>query len=289
MTEEEYYARIKAEYEASTDEKLVEWARPYFEGTKEPNNKDQYIVCPVSERAALDIFIKTKGCDVSGFNHVLRCDVVRHVDKRHGKKGSADQSMSDINDLGRIAYVLNHYDRVELGKRKSRGFHDKESKHAKVIIFIMRINGHVYTSEAITDSKNKCLLHIDSAYQENTKDKSGKKKEFAITGQYDPDPNVQNEANSVTSILPQPEKNVNSLEEESFSSPDRRTEQTRIVGDERAKRAAEIAAIKAELRGKSPKEIAEMSRQKNKQNGNNPSNNDGKPSNGSGSGGSSGR
>ena len=206
MTEEEYYARIRAEYEASTDPKLVEWARPYFEGTKKPDNKDKYIVGPVSERAALDIYLETKGCDVRGFEHVLRCDILRHVDKRHGKKGSADQSMGDINDLGRIAFVLENYDRVKLGKRKSRGFLDKEGKHAKVVIFIMRINGHVYTSEAVTDSKNKRLLHIDSAYRENAESKSGKKgkkKEFAITGHYDPDPHVRNETTSTTSILPQ--------------------------------------------------------------------------------------
>lgn len=156
-------------------------------------------------------------------------------------------------------------------------------KDKPVLLFEKNINGK-YTVVTVKSDKHKDLF-IQTAY-------IGMKKGTLAAGideqaTINTSETLRGTDSSLSSILPQAEKNVNSLEEESFSSPDRRTEQTRIVGDERAKRAAEIATIKAELRGKSPKEIAELSRQarqKNKQNGNNSSGNGGKPSNGNGSG-----
>lgn len=292
MTEEEYYARIKAEYEASTNAKLVEWARPYFEGTKKPNSKDRYIVCPVSDRVAQDIFELT-GSDVRGFNHVFQSDVIKHICNEHGNNGKSDHSVSDIAHIGRVAYVLNNYDEIIEGSRRSGGFKNKSNERANTIVFIKRLNGQVFAAEAITDSLKNKQLFITSLYLKRYKENSTQKRESVITDQNnDLRPNVQNEADSVTSILPQPEKNVNSLEEKSCDPSHRQTERQRTTDDDRAKIAAEMAEIKAELRGKSPSEIAEMSRQarqKNKQIGNNANGNGGKPSSGNGSGGSSGR
>lgn len=165
--EEEYYARRKAEYEASTDEKLVEWARPYFEGTKLPDNKDRYIVCPVSDRAADEIFEKT-GSDVHGFNHSIRCDILRHVDKRHGKHGEHDNTISDIRDIGRIGYVLNNFDYILVDGGVATGFLNKENEPATVVKFVMRIDGHIYSAEALTDSPKKRTLYILSMYKDLT-------------------------------------------------------------------------------------------------------------------------
>lgn len=210
MTEEEYYARIKAEYENSTDAKLVAWAQPYFDGTKKPNGKDKYIICPVSERAAQDIFELT-GSDVHGFNHVLRGDEISHINKRHGKHGKADRTMQDINDLGRLAYVFYNYDEIIATKKQSRFFLNKLGKHADCLLFIKRINGQVVIAEAVTDSiKNKALF-VETVYKARTSAFSTQKKESTIDGN-NPRPNVQNEIDSITSILPQPEKNVNSLD-----------------------------------------------------------------------------
>lgn len=283
MTEEEYYARIKAEYEASTDAKLVEWARPYFEGTKKPNSKDRYIVCPVSDRAAQDIYELT-GSDVKGFEHTINSDVLRHINNRHGKHGKADSSMSDIFDLGRIAYVLNNYDYIDTDIKIIFGVLDKNGKPSKSLKFVKRINGYVMTAEAITDSPKKKALYIRSVYKAKTI-----QKESRMVDSNSPRPDVRNAYGSSTSILPQPEKNVKPQNE---NNSDRRTEQQQTVAVSRAKIAAEMAEIKAKLRGKSPGEIAEMSRQarqKNKQNGYNSSGNGGKPSNGNGSSGNSGR
>lgn len=272
MTEQEYYARIKAEYESSTDPALVEWARPYFDGTKKPNGKDRYIICPVSDRAARDIFELT-GSDVAGFSHALRCDEVAHINKRHGKHGKADSSMRDISDLGRLAYVLNNYDEIIATKKQSRFFLNKHGKHADCLLFVKRINGQVVIAEAVTDSVKNKVLFVETVFKARTSAFSAQKKESTIDGN-NPRPNVRNEIDSVTSILPQIEKNVNSSEEKSCDPSERRA-----AVDSRTKTAEITAEIQAELCGKSPREIAEMSRKlrhKNKQNGNNANGNGGK-------------
>lgn len=290
MTEEEYYARIKAEYEASTDDKLVEWARPYFDGTKKPNSKDRYIICPVSDRAADDIMALTES-DVHGFNHVLRCDEVAHINKRHGRHGKHDNTMRDISDLGRIEYVLNNYDEIIVGERVSDGFRNKIGKHASSVLFVKRIDGHIFVAEAVTDSIKKKELYIESMYKARTSIYLAQKRESVVDDQ-SPRPNVHNASDSAIIILPQSEKNVNSLAENFTDPPEQQAQPQRKTTDSRAEIAAEMAELKAELRGKNPAEIAELTRQarqKNKQNGNNSNGNGGKPSGGNGSGGNSGR
>lgn len=321
MTEEEYYAKIKAEYEASTDEKLVEWARPYFEGTKKPNSKEKYVICPVSERAASDIMELT-GSDVHGFTHVLRCDEVAHINKRHGKKGIADNSMRDIADLGRIAFVLNNYDYLETDGKPVFGFTNKSGRPAALVRYVKRINGNVYTAEAVSDSPKRHTLFVQSMYKAKTSELMAKKNELAATAQLEPSPYVQNDANSITSILTQPGKNVKPPNENNSNSP--KTEYDvqldRQLAEQLQTHISEVDAmnipperkaelrlgiekiysrtppttteIKAELRGKTPREIENMTRnppQKTFQNGKNASGKDGKTASGNGSGGNSGR
>ncbi len=212
MTEEEYYARIKAEYEASTDEKLVEWARPYFEGTKKPDNKDRYIVCPVSERTAEDIFELT-GINVRGYTHALRCDIIRHVDKRHGKKGKADSTIKDISDIGRLRYVIENYDYIVTDDKPVFGFNDKHGNAAKAIKYVKRIDGHVITAEAVMDIPKNKTLYLLSMYKAKTVDFMAQKRESTDHCSITAIPHARSEVDSVTSILPQSDKNVNTPNE----------------------------------------------------------------------------
>lgn len=242
MTEEEYYARIKAEYESSTDPALVEWARPYYYGTKKPNGKDKYMICPVSDRAARDIFELT-GSNVRGFSHVFQADVIKHICNEHGNNGKSDHSVNDIAHIGRVAYVLNNYDAVVEGSRNSRGFKNKNNERAKTIVFVKRLNGQVFAAEAVTDSIKNKNLHITSMYLKQYKRNSAQKMGSVITDQNnDLRPNVRNEADPVTSILPQPQKNVNSLEN---NSPYEKI----TVGELAARRRQEKAAHRAEKNG----------------------------------------
>lgn len=207
MTEKEYYEKIKAEYEASTDYKLVEWARPYFEGTKKPNSKDRYVVCSVSDRAADDIMRLTNK-EVHGFVHAISCSNIRHIDLKHGIKGKSNQSMRDIADLGRLAYVLNNYDYIDSDGEKIYGVLDKHGKPSDLIKFIKRIDGHVITAEAVTDSPNKKTLYIRSVYKAKTI-----QKESRMDDNKNSRPHVRNAYGLSDSILPQPDKNVNSESE----------------------------------------------------------------------------
>ena len=164
----------------------------------------------MSERAAQDIFELT-GSDVRGFNHVLRCDEVSHINKRHGKKGKADSSMRDINDLGRIAYVLNNYYEIIFSDRAAIGFRNKIGKHALSVLFVKRINGNVFAAEAITDSIKKKELYIETMYKARTSIYLAQKRESVVDDK-NPRPNVHDASDSTSiSILPQNEKNVNSL------------------------------------------------------------------------------
>lgn len=38
--------------------------------------------------------------------------MAEHILRRHGENGEADHSMRDINDIGRIQYVIDNYDSV---------------------------------------------------------------------------------------------------------------------------------------------------------------------------------
>lgn len=215
MTEEEHYEKIKAEYEASTDEKLVEWARPYFEGTKKPDGTNQYEICTVTDIAANRIEELT-GSKVKGFKHVITDEIVRHIAKRHGKHGEADKSMQDINHLGRMAYVFANCkaENITLLPKRSRKFRDKTSQFAKTVEFALRINGTVCVWEAVTDSARKMILCTSTEFiKAKSKGKMTKKEsEDLDVCKSTPESNVLNGTRSITSILPQSEKNVNSLE-----------------------------------------------------------------------------
>lgn len=237
------YEKIKAEYEASTDIKLVEWARPYFEGTKKPNNKDRYVVCPVSDRAAEDIMQLT-GSDVHGFTHILSADTICHINKRHGEKGKADNTIANVDHIGRMAYVLENYDYIEEGSQLAAGFKNSRNERAKTIVFVKRINGHVYTAEAVTDSQKSKALNITTMYLKRYVKNSAQKMESVIADHTtDLRPNVRNEADSVTSILPRPNKNVNSFDEKISGADEQRRENPRETY-ERVTAEREVAATR---------------------------------------------
>lgn len=217
------YQRIKQEYENAVDYKLLAWALPYFDGTKKPDSKDLYTICTISDKAAKEIERLT-GREVYGFKQVLRCDEVVHIAKRHGKNGNADHSMEDICDLVRIKYVIDNYDAIWDTGAYVNGLYSKENRHAECLTFVKRINGYVITAQAITDSKKKGMLFIQSMYKATTKSylqelekwekrvaqKTTQKKECVTDGQ-SLRSNVRNDRTPNTCILPHNDKNVNNF------------------------------------------------------------------------------
>ncbi len=108
------------------------------------------------------------GIDVQGYTHNINSDGIRHILKRHGEKGQQDNTMSNVDDVARIGWVINNYDAVELiiedGKQSySTGFANKNNSPAPQIRYSKKINGTYYVVEAIFENKNN-KLWVQSAY-----------------------------------------------------------------------------------------------------------------------------
>ena len=80
--------------------------------------------------------------------------------------------MADVNDYGRIKYVLDNYDEAIRGREQngklsySGEFKDSGGNHAPTIVYRKRINGQFYVVEAVPDASAK-KLQVISAYKEN--------------------------------------------------------------------------------------------------------------------------
>ena len=99
-------------YQGAVDENLVNFVETSI--ANKGANKGRYYLKPVSERAAADIKELT-GVDTTGFQTVMEQRMAEHIYDEHGPNGTTDRSMADLNDIGRIQYVLDNYDRVREG------------------------------------------------------------------------------------------------------------------------------------------------------------------------------
>jgi len=157
-------------YQESTDEGLVNFVQDVKDGVFRNPSQKNYVIGPVTDRAVADIGRLT-GVDVTGFGHSINGNAVQHIENRHGANGEADHSMADVNDYGRIKYVLDNYDDVKLlydddGSVKLSSNHkNSRGQFAPLVRYEKRINGAFYVVEAVPDSKSR-ILQIVSAYKE---------------------------------------------------------------------------------------------------------------------------
>ncbi|MCL2260451.1 MAG: hypothetical protein FWC15_03745 [Fibromonadales bacterium] len=147
------------EYKNSTDNALVEFAKEVLASDKKNATQKQYVIGEVTTKAAQDIE-RLVGFDVSNFEHVIDGGHIGHIGKRHGEHGEADQSMKDPEDIGRVKYVLDNYDDIEISGRRNRQFINSDGTLAKVLIYKKRINGNYYVTEVVADAKIKRLRII---------------------------------------------------------------------------------------------------------------------------------
>ena len=133
-------------------------------------NKGRYYLNEVSERAAADIQALT-GVDVRGFRTAMEQRMAEHIYKEHGPNGTTDQSMADLNDIGRIQYVLDNYDSISHGGRapsyttvKPNG----KTGTAQTVRYEKAVNGTFYVVEAVPDTNAKTAF-IVSAYMTKKK------------------------------------------------------------------------------------------------------------------------
>ncbi len=164
--------RVIDEYQSAVDEGLTKFVSDVASKRITKQNA-RYELKPVSDRAAKDIK-RIMGVDVSGNKTVIEARQVAHILKDHGENGLTDQTMRDVNDIGRIQYVLDNYDSPKDGgvteayvTVKQNGKHGR----AHTVVFEKAVNGTYYVIEAVPDTAKK-TTYIVSAYMS----KSGAKK-----------------------------------------------------------------------------------------------------------------
>lgn len=79
-------------------------------------------------------FADIVGLDKVGSKVVIDTNAVNHIDNRHGVNGQQDHSMSNIEDIARIKYVLDNYDEAIYNGDKSKGYVVSNGKPAPNLI-----------------------------------------------------------------------------------------------------------------------------------------------------------
>lgn len=97
------------------------------------------------------------------FHHSVKANSIRHIIKDHGINGLADRSMSNVEDIARMGYVLRNFDDMELLNAASKEYRDKNQRPAKMVKLSKRIDGTYYVVEAVPDTNAKRLAVV-SAY-----------------------------------------------------------------------------------------------------------------------------
>ena len=167
-TAEGHTARQQAVIEAykeSVDEGLVEFVQNSV--NNKGQNRGRYYLNDVLPRAGQDIYELT-GVDASGFKTVLEQRMAEHIYKEHGPEGTTDQSMANLNDIGRIQYVLDNYDTMRQGGRSPSYTTMKPNGKpgtAQTVVYEKAVDGKYYVVEAVPDTKAKTAFVV-SAYMQ---------------------------------------------------------------------------------------------------------------------------
>ena len=156
------------EYQAAVDDNLRLIVEEYKTNPNRPFAR--HSISPVAERQAKDAE-NLLGGSYSGFTNAINSNGIKHILKEHGENGVVDHSMADVNDLARIAYVLDNYDTVNQATyasgdiKYSQEFRGKNNRPAPMLVFSKKVNGTYYVIEAVPDTQYK-KFWVVSAYME---------------------------------------------------------------------------------------------------------------------------
>lgn len=161
--------RVINEYVSSADKGIVAFVERVRQ-LKNPKyrNSVRYSISEVSPKAAQEVTSLT-GVDVSGFENIITGSAIDHIDARHGSAGRADHSMSNINDLARVQYVLDNFDGAYLLSNSdgtpsvSDVWKNSNGTPAQRVVFYKKLDGTYYAVEAAPDSKAH-VLAVESAF-----------------------------------------------------------------------------------------------------------------------------
>lgn len=162
------YKNVYNDYINSVDEDTKTFVEKAKNGNI--NKKATKKLGEVSQEEA-DRIKELTGIDTTGYQRTLPANSVEHIEKRHGASGAADKSMSDVNDVARINYVLDNFDDIELLKNgdgtiaKTGALQSSSQKAAQMIRYKKRIDGYYYVVEAVAENSKK-QLRVVTAYIE---------------------------------------------------------------------------------------------------------------------------
>lgn len=252
--------QIIKDYKAAVDPAVIQGIEQ-ARSIQDNNYRNKYTIT-LSERVGDKVVSLVKdliGLDVSGYKNQIKGNAIAHIDKRHGANGKANSTMANIEDFGRINYVIENADDAKLLTRKdvdadtwklSAEYRNADNSYAPLIRFEKRIDNTYYVVEAVPDSKANRLAVV-SAYMESAK-KENPSPKSSDAGK--PAPNVTPEADleisgSSDTNIPTTAQNVKSENQENAEggsnlgskSPRAKTSQTAgtimeadITSDERA-------------------------------------------------------
>lgn len=160
--------RIIEEYKKSTDETLCELLKDYEEnGIKKFARHNISNVMPKQASKLSSLF----GKNFSDYINAINTNAIKHIFSEHGKNGTVNHSMEDLNDLARVGYVLENFDDAYIAEYKSgdqkfsKEFRTADNSPAPTVVFSKKVNGTYYVVEAIPDSQYK-KLWVVSAYMD---------------------------------------------------------------------------------------------------------------------------
>ena len=160
--------KVIEDYQNAVDENLVQFVNDAV--SNRGANNGRYELSPVSDRAANDIQ-RITGVDTHGNRTVIEQRIAEHIYNEHGPNGTTDHSMRDLNDIGRIQWVLDNYDDAVDGGT-SRAYRTNRANGrqgpSRTVIFSKAVNGTYYVVEATPDTRSRTNFVV-SAYMNNKK------------------------------------------------------------------------------------------------------------------------
>lgn len=129
-------------------------------------NHKRFQLCETIPQKLADAIKEVIDIDVSDYKNEIYEDIVRHIEKRHGKEGVADHSMKDLNKLGRVNDFLKNFDEIKKADT-SRKFKNSDGSKANTIEIKKEYIGEIgHLIEAVPINNNKSL-EVVSMYYEN--------------------------------------------------------------------------------------------------------------------------
>lgn len=163
LVNEEQWQEIQHEFQLAEDEKLLQFIEHSLNGSIP--DKYQYVINEtITEKLAKEIE-KVVGFSVEGYQNKISASRVKHIVKRHGEDGYADNSLEDVHDIARIGYIVQNYDNLVVGKENVREYKNKDNTEAKTVVLQKRLKDEFYyIIEAVPNSAAK-TLYIVSVYK----------------------------------------------------------------------------------------------------------------------------